>query len=449
MAPFNKTGKNNKKKGNAIASIIERGPVSAERDERTHGGSESEELLEFAVALANRLQSCGAETYRVEETITRIIEAYGYRKVDVFVIPNCIIAGLETDEGDVETKIRRLKSSDTMLDGIERYSALCRKVCFERPTIREARRMMAETDASVCRYGALLYYLGAFLIGAGFGLFFGGELPEMLSAGISCAATAAALKFTGIFNANAFFKSFVCSFILAFIANLCGVLGLCRSTDIASIGALMILVPGFLFTNSLRDIIYGDTMSGVNRLVQVLMIAAALVFGTSAAVSLSRHLFTITTAFEPIDHPLYIQCLAGMVGTLGFALFFNMHGRGIPFALIGSIISWFVCSMCMRHGVSEPIAYLVGAATSSLYAEIMARVRKFPATSYLLAALVPLIPGAGIYYTMDFIRRSMGPEAWNKGLATAAIAGAMAVGVLLVSTVFRMWGVYKKKKLKK
>lgn len=406
-----------------------------------------EELLEFAVALANRLQSCGAETYRVEDTITRIIEAYGYKKVDVFVIPNCIIAGLETDDGDVETKVRRLKSSDTMLDGIEKYSALCRKICNERPSVKEARSMLDETDASVCRYGRFIYYLGAFLIGAGFGIFFGGGLLETLSAGISCAATAAALRFMGRLNANAFFKSFVCSFILAFIANACGAIGLCKNTDIASIGALMILVPGFLFTNSLRDIIYGDTMSGVNRLVQVLIIAAALVFGTSAAVTLSRQFFTVSATLAPIDHPLYIQCIAGMTGTLGFGLFFNMHGKGIPFALIGSVISWFCCSVCMRLGLSEPVSYLVAAAASSFYAEIMARIRKFPATSYLLSALVPLIPGAGIYYTTDFIRRGMGPEAWAKGLATAAIAGAVAVGVLLSSTIFRMWGVYKKNKI--
>ncbi|MBQ4429060.1 MAG: threonine/serine exporter family protein [Clostridia bacterium] len=408
-----------------------------------------EELLEFAVALANRLQSCGAETYRVEDTITRIIEAYGYKKVDVFVIPNCIIAGLETDEGDVETKIRRLKSSDTMLDGIEKYSALCRRICNERPSVKEARRLLDETDASVCRYGKFVYYLGAFLIGAGFGIFFGGGMLEMLSAGISCAATAAALSFTGRLNANAFFKSFVCSFILAFIANLCGAVGLCKNTDIATIGALMILVPGFLFTNSMRDIIYGDTMSGVNRLVQVLIIAAALVFGTSAAVTLSRQFFTVSPTLSPIDHPLYIQCLAGMIGTLGFGLFFNMHGKGIPFALIGSIISWFVCSICMRIGVSEPVSYLIAAAASSFYAEILARIRKFPATSYLLSALVPLIPGAGIYYTTEFIRLGMGADAWAKGVATAAIAGAVAVGVLLSSTMFRMWGVYMKSRLSK
>lgn len=408
-----------------------------------------EELLEFAVSLANKLQACGAETYRVEDTINRIVEAYGVERVDAFVIPSSIMASLETDGGRIITKIRRLKSGETMLDGIERYSALSRRICAEKPDMKEARRLLRETEGKVCRYSTPIFYLSAFLIGAGFGVFFGGGLLEALASGICGLAIGGAQRFMGRFHANTFFTSFVCSFILGFIANVLTAIGLCQNADIAVIGAIMLLVPGFLFTNSLRDVIYGDTMSGLNRLVQVLIIAVALVFGTSSGVSLARQIFpTILAGMTPIDHPLYIQCLAGLVGTLGFGLMFNMHGKGIPFALLGSVISWPVCVLCMRLGLAEPIAYLFGAAASSLYAEVMARIRKFPATSYLMCALVPLIPGSGIYYTMDFIRRGMVQEAYDKGMATAAIAGAMAVGVLLVSTAFRMWSVWKNKKQK-
>ena len=404
-----------------------------------------EELLEFTVALANKLQACGAETYRVEDTITRVMRAYGVKKTDSFVIPSCIMASLDPNDGPVVTKIRRLTSGDTLLDGIEKYSALCRRICREKPDIPVLHQWLRETESSVRKYGNVIHYLAAFLIGFGFGIFFGGTLPEASTAGVCGIATAASLRFMAKLRANAFFTSFVCSFILAFLANALTAVGLCRNADIATIGALMLLVPGFLFTNSLRDVIYGDTMSGINRLVQVMIIAVALVFGTSAAVSLARQIFpAISTGLEPIAYPLWIQCAAGLIGTLGFGLMFNMHGRGIPLALLGSVISWLVCSLCMRAGLAEPTCYLIAAAASSFYAEIMARVRKFPATSYLLCALVPLIPGAGIYYTMDYIRRGMTAEAYAKGMTTASIAGCMAIGVLLISTVFRMLGEWKK-----
>lgn len=419
-------------------------PNAEEKPADTHDDRFYEELLEFAVSLANKLQASGAETYRVEETINHIVEAYGIERVDAFVIPSSIMASLETDGGRIITKIRRLKGGETMLDGIERFTALSRKICAETPDMQEARRLLKETEKKVCRYPLWIYYLSAFFIGAGFGIFFGGGVLEALAAGISCMAIGASLKFMARLHANTFFTSFVCSFILGIAANVLTAIGLCKNADIAVIGAIMLLVPGFLFTNSLRDVIYGDTMSGLNRLVQVLIIAVALAFGTSSGVSLTRYIFpNIVAGMAPIEHPLYIQCIAGLMGTLGFGLMFNMHGRGIPFALLGSIISWPVCVLAMRLGLAEPVAYLFGAAASSFYAEIMARIRKFPATSYLMCALVPLIPGSGIYYTMDFIRRGMLPEAYDKGMATAAIAGSMAVGVLLVSTGFRMWSVWK------
>ena len=416
----------------------------AAQETQARAGDFYEELLEFAVSLANKLQACGAETYRVEETINRIVAAYGVERVDAFVIPSSIMASLETDEGQIITKIRRLKNSETMLDGIERYTALSRRICTEKPDIQEARRLLRETEKKVCRYPLPIFYLAAFLIGIGFGVFYGGGILEALAAGVCGLAIGAATRFMGKFHANTFFTSFVCSFILGFLANAFTAVGFSGNADITVIGAIMLLVPGFLFTNSLRDVIYGDTMSGLNRLVQVLIIAIALAFGTSSGVSLARHIFpNIAFTLEPISHPLWIQCIAGLVGTLGFGLMFNMHGRGIPFALLGSVISWPVCVLCMRLGLAEPIAYLIAAAVSAVYAEIMARIRKFPATSYLMCALVPLIPGSGIYYTMDFIRRGMLPEAYDKGMLTAAIAGSMAVGVLLVSTGFRMWGVWK------
>ena len=443
---FNKKNKSER----AIEAAEKACAAAAECEKSGYDQTFYEMLLEFTVSLANKLQACGAETYRVEDTIVRIINAYGVKKVDAFVIPSCIMASLEPEDGPVVTKIRRLQSGSTVLDGVERYSALCRRICREKPDMATAHRWLDETEASVCRYNAFVYYLAAFLIGFGFGLFFGGTLLESASAGVCGVATGAALRFTDRFDANAFFKSFACSFILAFIANALSAVGFGKNADIAVIGALMILVPGFLFTNSLRDVIYGDTMSGINRLVQVLIIAAALVIGTSTAVSLSRAIFpAVVTGLTPIDHPLWVQCIAGLIGTLGFGLMFNMHGHGIPFALLGSIISWLVCSLLMRAGVSEPAAYLIAAAASSFYAEVMARIRKFPATSYLLCALVPLIPGAGVYYTMDYIRRGMTQEALSKGLVTAYIAGAMAIGVLLVSTGFRMWGQWKKHRAKK
>lgn len=408
-----------------------------------------EELLEFSVELALRLQKCGAETYRVEETITRLFDAYGL-EADTYVIPNSIFVCFRAPDGQNHTKIRRVKDCETILDGIERYSALCRKICSEKPSMEDAWLMLKETTDSIKHYNKFVYYLSHFLIGFGFAIFFQGTLLDAFCSGICGLATGLCLRFLNRLHANAFFKTVVGGFILAFISHSFAHIGLCDNADVSSIGAIMILVPGFLFTNSLRDVIYGDTMSGVNRLVQVLIIAAALVVGTGAAVSLTGFLWgKIDGSANLVEYSLFVQCIAAIIGTLGFSLLFDMHGSGMPHCLFGAALSWLVYSACSHIGLGDSSAFFVAAAAASFYAEVLARIRKYPATSYLIASLVPLIPGASLYYTMSYAASGDVSQFWAKGTSTAAIAGSMAVGVLLVSTVFRMWGVFKKNKFKK
>ena len=401
-----------------------------------------DKLLDFAVELSARLQKSGAETYRVEETISRILTAYG-TEAEASVIPNNINATCKSPDGQYHTIVRRIHSCDTLLDGIEKYSALSREICAKTPELDEAWDMLNATTASIRRYNWFFTFLGYFLIGFGFGFFFSGTLMDSIIAGVAGIAVGLCQRFMNNLHANTFFTTLICGFVLAFISHCSAHLGICRNADIASIGAIMILVPGFLFTNSIRDIIYGDTMSGVNRLIQVLIIAAALVVGTSVAVSLARLIFgSVEPAARLVSYPVIFQCIAGCIGALGFCLLFNIHGHGIPLCLIGAFFSWLVYCICAHYGTSEYLCYFFAAAFSSLYAEIMARIRKYPATSYLMASLVPLIPGSGVYYTVNAVANGDVSLFWEKGVSTVAIAGAMALAILLISTLFRMWKVY-------
>lgn len=406
-----------------------------------------EELLEFSVELAVRLQKCGAETYRVEETITRLLEAYGI-EADASVIPNSITVGFRGPDGVNHNKIRRIKDCENVLDGVEKYSSLCRRLCIERPDMDRAWQMLEETTRSVKRYGTAMFYVACITVSAAFAVFFKGTLLDAFCSAVCGLATGLCMKFMSNFHANQFFKTVVGGFVIGFVSHAFAHVGLCDNPDASSIGAIMLLVPGFLFTNSLRDIIYGDTMSGVNRLVQVLIIAVALVVGVGAAVNFTSHIWgAVPGSASLVEHSLVVQCIAAMLGTLGFGMLFDIHGNGMLLCLLGAAMSWLVYCGVVFLGATGAAAFFFAAAACSLYAEVLARVRKYPAISYLYASLVPLIPGAGIYYAVSYLTNNEAEAFLSKGMETAAAAGSMAVGVLLVSTAFRMWGVYKKKKM--
>ena len=68
----------------------------------------------------------------------------------------------------------------------------------------------------------------------------------------------------------------------------------------------------------------------------------------------------------------------------------------------------------------------------------MARVRKTTVTTFLISALFPLVPGAGMYYTMLGIVNNELDQALTMGVTTLSTAALMALGILFVSTLARL-----------
>ena len=394
------------------------------------------DLLDLATDLGYELAMCGAETFRIEESINRILQTYGVSS-EVFAIPNCLIVSIETPEGKLMTRMRRIGYHGNDLDGVECFNAISRAICNRKPSMEEARKWFDLAPSIRRNYSLPLYLLGNIAGAFGFAFFFGGNLNDAILSGI-CGLVAGLMgRFMGSMKTNPFFKTIASSFAMALLAYAMAGLGMTNNVDAVIIGSLMILVPGLLFTNAMRDIIYGDTNSGVNRIVQVLLIAMAIALGTAAAWGVTADIWTHTEPNPPIQYSYAIQCLVCLIGCAGFAILFNVHSWGLPLCAVGGGLTWAVYLLAMDATGSIFVANFWATAFAAAYSEIMARIRKYPATSYLVISLFPLLPGAGIYYTMGYALEGSFTLALHKGLETAAIAGVMAVGILLVSTAVR------------
>ena len=149
----------------------------------------------------------------------------------------------------------------------------------------------------------------------------------------------------------------------------------------------------------------------------------------------------------PIPYNLLIQSIACAIGCLGFAILFNIYGPGGLICVLGGTLTWVIYALCLKLGTGEIVAYFWGAVFASAYSEVSARIRKCPAIAYLVISIFPLIPGSGVYYTMESAVKGHMEQFASKGMFTAAIAGTMALGILLVSTAVRLWSMkrqYKK-----
>ena len=402
-------------------------------------------LLELAADMGYRLAMSGAETFRIEESIRRILAAYCVDS-EVFAIPNCLTVSIETPDGKPMTRMRRIGFHGNDLDSVEKYSTLSRRICAEKPEPAQARTWMLQTDASIRSYTLPVLLFGNFMGALGFAVVFGGSFIDGICSGISGTFIGLINYYLGKRKVNPFFNTIASAFVMAFVSYAMSAWRFCDNVDTVIIGALMILVPGLIFTNAMRDIIFGDTNSGMNRIVQVLLVAAAIALGTGAGSRAAEALFMIPGNAPLIEHLYEIQNLATFVACAGFAIIFNIHGFGIAICAFGGVITWAAFCASKFFGFDLYASYFFATLVAALYSEIMARVRKYPAISYLVVAIFPLIPGAGIYYTTNYLLMGDRAAFSDKSLQTIGIAGVIAVGILMVSTLVRLWSSWKQKK---
>ena len=134
----------------------------------------------------------------------------------------------------------------------------------------------------------------------------------------------------------------------------------------------------------------------------------------------------------------FLPCLYSFLACVGFCFVFNIHGPGILICGGGGALGWLIYLLTDFVTSSLMLRFLLAAIVITLYSEIMARVRRCPVTGYLVIALLPLVPGGGIYETMRFCVQGNTQQFLSALVSTFGIAGALALGTVLGSSAIRI-----------
>jgi uncharacterized membrane protein YjjB (DUF3815 family) len=135
---------------------------------------------------------------------------------------------------------------------------------------------------------------------------------------------------------------------------------------------------------------------------------------------------------------MFFQVIYAFIVSLGFGVLFNVRDRNLFFAALGGAVGWFFYSLTMNLSDSSILAMLIASISISIYAEIFSRVLKNPVTLFLVCSLIPLVPGSGMYYTVFEAVQGNVFDSLNNGIETLSLAGVIAVGIILVSTLSRL-----------
>ncbi|MGL5088559.1 MAG: threonine/serine exporter family protein [Fusobacteriaceae bacterium] len=135
----------------------------------------------------------------------------------------------------------------------------------------------------------------------------------------------------------------------------------------------------------------------------------------------------------------FMEVLFAFFITVSFAILFNVRGKLILFTGIGGALSWFFYLLFTKKGYSYSTCYLLATALTAFYSEIMAKKLKTTVPTLLIAALIPMAPGGGVYFSMLYLIQNKYQDSLLKGMETSIIAGSMALGIILVTTCFKLF----------
>lgn len=99
-------------------------------------------LLDMAVFAGDILMQNGAETYRVEDTVYRILQKSNLKTVQVLVMMTGFVATLDDPTMDSLTVVRRIQSHGTNLEKIDQVNQISREFCNDELTLEQAFKQM-------------------------------------------------------------------------------------------------------------------------------------------------------------------------------------------------------------------------------------------------------------------------------------------------------------------
>lgn len=240
-------------------------------------------ILHQLLNIGEAMLASGGEVNRVEDTLQRMGTAYGAKRMSVFVITSTIIITMTMPDGTECTQTRRILSSgNTDFTRLEQLNRLSRRYCAKPMPAQVLQRELKNINRRVPN--RKLYYLGSMLAAGSFAVFFGGHLFDGIAGALAAVLVCFLQEHMSLFCQNKIIFNLLAS-LIAGIA-ICAVTRLFPSLQTSNImiGTIMLLIPGIAMTNSIRDILVGDTISGIMRFIETLFWSGALACGFMIAI---------------------------------------------------------------------------------------------------------------------------------------------------------------------
>ncbi|HHV72768.1 MAG TPA: threonine/serine exporter family protein [Clostridia bacterium] len=242
-------------------------------------------LLALALRAGEIMLKNGAETYRVEDIIDRLIKAGNIKEVSSFVIPTGIFVSLTDTDGKVITRVLRINERTINLDKIAAINDFTRNFTETPCDLVESFNRLNQIDQEKLKYGRFIRIIGAGIISSSSAILFGGPLANFAPAFITGSLVQLGSQLLMKRKLPLFFRDAFGGALAALSSLLITHLGFGLNPGNIILGTIMPLVPGVAITNALRDAMHGDLIASTGRAMEAFLSALAIAAGVALVLS--------------------------------------------------------------------------------------------------------------------------------------------------------------------
>lgn len=243
------------------------------------------EALNFAIVAGEIMLSSGAETYRVEDTIIRILNSCGFMEAEAFAASTGIFATISDSGGSPVTILRRVKRRVINFEKITLVNDISRGLAEGKLTLDEAMKQL-ESVNSAHSYSRWVQCLASLAACFCFTYLAGGELPDCVNAALTGFLVQGIIIWLRRRKVVSLLTNFAGGMAIALFALTLNRLGLGSNINTAIIGSIMPLVPGVSFTNAVRDVFEGDYLSGGAGIMDAFITGVGIAAGVGSVLQL-------------------------------------------------------------------------------------------------------------------------------------------------------------------
>jgi uncharacterized membrane protein YjjB (DUF3815 family) len=136
---------------------------------------------------------------------------------------------------------------------------------------------------------------------------------------------------------------------------------------------------------------------------------------------------------------ILIQVIGTFAAVISMAITIGVPKKFLGYAGVVGAVGWLVYLLLIAAGCTTVAGMFLAALVVAMISHSFARLMKTPVTLFLIAGILPLVPGVGMYRIVYNLITNNNSLAGYYFSETMQIAGMIALAIFIMDTIFRMF----------